>query len=141
MQTKHLLVPLKMVADLLNDLRSKYYAYWQNMWFNWQKKINSVQTDWLWSTGRGRVNYIFLNIIYPFKWGIFFFNAYFFLILTTVELNMIMFTNTWSYSKTEQAERGHLKGTKSTFFLARNCSNSAATFFWFPNGNYHVPFA
>ena len=46
-------------TDLLNDLLNtcRYYKYWQNMCLSWPKIQISVQTDWLWSTGRGGVNY------------------------------------------------------------------------------------
>ena len=43
-------------TDLLNDLLYRYYKYWQNMWFTWPKIKHSVQTGWLWSTGRDGVN-------------------------------------------------------------------------------------
>ena len=43
-------------TDLLNDLLYIYYKYWLNMWFSLPKIKNSVQTGWLWSTGRGGKN-------------------------------------------------------------------------------------
>ena len=44
-------------TELLHDLLNRYYKYWQNMWLRWPNILISVQTDWLWGTRMGGVNY------------------------------------------------------------------------------------
>ena len=47
-------------TDLLHDF-TRYLIDMthieKNMWLSWQKISISVQSDWLWSPGKGRVNY------------------------------------------------------------------------------------
>ena len=52
------------LIDHFTDLLNRYYKYWQNMWLSWPKILISVQTDWLWSTVGGGVNYKTINIFH-----------------------------------------------------------------------------
>ena len=58
-----LTAPLEMVTlttsriNLIDITNIDKICDWQNMWLSWPKILISVQADWLWSTGRGGVNY------------------------------------------------------------------------------------
>ena len=49
------------LTDYLMILLNRYYKYWQNMWLSWPKILISEQTDLVWSTVRGGVNYKFMG--------------------------------------------------------------------------------